>query len=460
MAEVKRNPEDLDFGSGITIDDQFKIKCSIVNKKTDQKITDFFDVETFNYLKIDEVCGCRLPMISLSFFAVTTGVFKFLNQGNILRVYVTTLKKSTDGSEESVEEEGILQDFSMLEPSVETSGNIKNVTITGIMDKIDFIYKRNNEIFKNKTSREVFEEIAGRYFELDFPEVKDNEDPNSIQPNDRQNWIRVGTEVNFLKEDVYLHTNYENSFPVVGITCSGKFRYRNFLKYVTEGEPGYKYRFVSSFQDKTEYDGDIVEIVHAGDVVDVSNAFLLNIWRGNGVIIPVYDMDISIVPIPYESKVQMGLITGETYSNINFDMSPTPLPPAFQSDNVYPEYYASKTRNISGFSMYSSQKIRFSFDKSYVPIEVLDLIMMVNETTMKGDEFDPNVATDSSEDLKEDKGEVDMISSGRYMVSRVLRHFSIGSVKTIIECCREFHPNQVGNLLGFIEDEEEEGEEE
>lgn len=455
MAEIRNNPEDFDFGYGITIDDQFKIKCAIVNKKTGQKIIDFFNVETFNYLKIDEVSGCRLPMVSLSFTAITSGIFKFLNQGNILRVYVTVIKTALDGSREQIEEEGILQDFSMMEPSIETTGNLKNIIITGIMDKVDFIYKRQNEIFKDKTSKEVFEEIASRHFNLDFPEIKESEDPVSIQPNDRQNWIRVSTETYFLK-DVYLHTNYENSFPIIGITSRGNFRYRNFLKYVTEGEPGYKYRFVSSFQDATEYDSNIVEIVHSGDISDVSNAFLLNLWRGSGVIIPVYDMDIGIVPVPYESRVQLGLITGETYSNVNFDMNPTSLPPMYQSDNVYPEYYSSKSRNVSGLSMYSSQKIRFSFDKTFIPIEVLDLVMMVNETLMKEEVFDNNIQDDKSSDNNEDKSEVDMITSGRYIVTRVLRHFSIGSVKTILECCREFHPNQVGNLLGFVEKDEEE----
>jgi len=465
VAEIVKNPDNPDFGEGITITDQFKIKCSIMNKRTGKKITDFFDIESFDSLKIDEISWCRLPMVILSFKAISDGIFKFLNQGNILKIYVATLKKSIDGSEEEEEEQVLLQDFSMLEPIVTTSGNLKDVVISAVLDKVNFITGNDSscEIFKEMNSKDVIKEIAERYFdEVDFPEPNEDEDPEDINPDDEMNWIRVEDECAFVKE-VLSHTNYSKSFPVIGITSNGKFRYKNFKRYVSEGEPGYKYRFVSSFQDTTEYDEKIVEIVHSGDIVDSSGAFYLNMWRGSGVIIPVYDSDIGVIPIPYEGSVDIGLLTGEDYSNINFDSSPVELDPVYQNDNVYPEYQSSKSRNLSGWAMYSSQKIKFTFDRTYAPIEVLDLIMLVNETTMVKDVFDEKIdenSLESSQESPEDtRNEVDKILSGRYIISRIIRNFSIGGVNTKIEACREFHPDQVGNLLGVTEEEsgEEEG---
>ena len=464
MAEITKNPDNPDFGEGIIITDQFKIKCSIVNKKTGKKITDFFNVETFESLKIDEISWCRLPMVILSFKAISDGLFKFLNQGNILKIYVATLRNDINGSDEEEEEQVILQDFNMLEPVVTTSGNIKNVVISAILDNVDFITRNDMscEIFKEMNSKDVIKEIAERYFdEVDFPEPNEDEDPEDIDPDDEMNWIRVSSECSFIKEAL-LHTNYSDSFPVVGITSNGKFKYKNFKRYVSSGEPGYKYRIVSSSQDTTEYDEKIVEIVHSGDLVDSSNAFYLNMWRGTGVIIPVYDSDIGATAIPYESSVAIGMLTGEDYSNINFDSSPVVLDSVYQSDNVYPEYQSSKSRNLSGWAMYSSQKISFSFNKTYAPIEILDLIMLVNETTMDKDIFDEKIDENSSESSQEspddNRNEVDKILSGRYIISRITRNFAIGGVSTKIEACREFHPEQVGDLLGTTEeDSEEEG---
>ena len=136
------------------------------------------------------------------------------------------------------------------------------------------------------------------------------------------------------------------------------------------------------------------------------------------------------------------------------DLNPTLLPIAYQNDNMYPEYYSAKSRNISGISMYSSEVLRLSFSTDYLPIEVLDLVMLVTETTMKSDE------DGEFEDSEvEDTNEVDNILSGRYMVSKIIRHFSISNTITSLEICRETHPEQIGNLYGFIDDDDEDEEE-
>jgi hypothetical protein len=43
--------------------------------------------------------------------------------------------------------------------------------------------------------------------------------------------------------------------------------------------------------------------------------------------------------------------------------------------------------------------------------------------------------------------------SGLYIVTKITKIFTLGFCKTLVEACREFHPNQIGSLLGYVEDE-------
>ena len=465
MAEITAKQEEFDFGNGITIEDQFALRCAIVNEKTGKKIVDFFDVQTFDGIVFDEVAGGRLPMVRLSFTAVSDGVFKFLNQGNILKVSISSLAKN-NADEENQLSKDLLQDFEISSLSIKTKGNLKVVDIVGVLNKLSFLKDNRVKIHKSKDSRRVIKDIVSDYFETDFPETDNLDDEETKPPEDSQNWVQVDTDENFIQH-VLLHTNYPNSFPIVAVSSFGKYRYRNFLPYVSSSEIPYKYRFVSSFQPMNNFDDEIPEITHAGDILDISNAYMLNLWRSCGVVLPVYDMDMSVHAIPYEGRVELGALTGKKYSNVHIDTKPINMPPAYQSDNVYPEFYAAKSRNLMGFSMYSSQKLKFSFRKSFIPIEVLDLIFMVNETSMNEDNTSDDVANEDAQNKgssssntgsegipPRDPHTIDNVTSGRYIISRLTRNFTIGGVSTTIECCREFHPEQLGNLVGTEDNEE------
>jgi hypothetical protein len=297
------------------------------------------------------------------------------------------------------------------------------------------------------TSKEVFQEICSKYFVVEFSD--DNSDAEDI-PNDRQNWIKCGTEQDFLNH-VYIHSNYEGSFPVIGITTSGKFKHRNFKKHVSREIP-YKYRISSSHQ---EVDDNIPELIHDGNVTNSSNALLLNMWRGSGSILPVYNLDLGPIPIPYESSIELGMLVKKKYANISFDKVPSLLPPVFDSDNTYSDFYISKIRNLTGVSMYSSENVEFSFKGTSVPLEVLDVVMIIEGSGLRRDNVSESIedtdsvvsggSTNPSSALED--------LSGLYIVTKITKIFTLGFCKTLVEACREFHPNQIGSLLGYVEDE-------
>ena len=162
MANKKNNTledkEDFNFGAGITITGKFKLKCALVNKNTSKSLVNFFNVETFKYIKFEEHAGCDLPMFILEFTAISSDVTKYLNQGNILRVSLTKLQMLESGEQE--EEDVLLQDYCIIKPTVTISGGVKNIKITGMLNYPDYVYDRGIEVYKQKTSKQVLKKIG------------------------------------------------------------------------------------------------------------------------------------------------------------------------------------------------------------------------------------------------------------------------------------------------------------
>ncbi len=454
-----------DFGYGIGVKGLFELKYAFVNKKDDSVITDFITYTEFDSLVLEEVSGFRLPFLIFKFTCISEEPLRYINQGNILRIYVCA---RGDSEEESEVEDftGILQDYNMMKYSIVTDGNLKRVELICMLDAVPYINNLRVKIYKDKNSKEVFQEIAGRYFALDFPDVE--EDGKKLDvigediPDDKQNWIQVEDDYTYLKE-LFEFTNYYDSFPITAITTNylgkGKFKYRNFKTYV---EKPYKYKFVPRYYGLSdeEISNEVIEIAHNGDVRDVSISGILSIWRSSGTIVPIYDIDAGGQPLSYGSNIKPGMLSGQDYSNICSEITPTTLPVEYLSSNLYTGAYSARVRNITGVALYSSQKIKFSFSFIFIPVEVLDIIFVVEDTSMGENSGSINSekssysGEESEESYPEDTHRLDDIISGLYIVTRVKRIFTKGNIITEIEACREAHPNIIGDFFNSIESEE------
>lgn len=467
-----------DFGTGIYVEGLFGVKCSIVNKNTGEVFKDFFDLEGFKYISFDEVSGVDLPMVELKFTCYKEEISRYINQGNVLRVYAVSVANFEKDSLPS-DNIGILQDYNMIDPKIETKANLKEITITGILDALQYVHGSVCKIYKNKNSKQVFEEAAGNFFELDFSdEIIVSEDTststNDIEsfiyedPKDVQNWIQGSSYLQFFL-DLYMFTNYEDSFPVIGISANafrkGKFKHRDFKQYVYRNS--YKYKFVPFGYGLTseEKSNGVVLIKHAGDITEKSVSGLMNLWRSCGNVIPVYNMDYGGRPTNFENSVTPGMLSGASFLNVNRSLKPVMMNPVYINSNMYGEAYSSKSRNMAALSLYSSQKITFSFADLFIPIEILDLIYVVDDTSMVSEESsldsDSRYAGSSTNNFVPDVNDtttftkIDRNITGRYIVTRVSRVLAFGGARTLIEACRECSPEMIGNLVGFIEEEEE-----
>lgn len=423
----------IPVGDGISILGSHRLVVSLINSNdpTDER-GDFIDNDCFDFLVLDEEAGLRLPLVKIGFRLYNYDILKYLNQGNILRIFITSFVMNSDGSTE--EEVGVSSDFILLKPKVLTESNMKIVTLVGIYDAVGFVDDRFSRTFKKMTSKDAFFWVASQYFDTDFDFDKEP------YPSDEQNWIQSNQSDKDFMKHLFIYSNYEGSFPITGITINGKFRYRDFKNYVTQNIPKYNFIF-SETEVNEETMGDPNpknkpnEIIHNGDIVDISNAGMLNLWRGAGSIVPVLDMDSGGPPVLYESSVDMGLLTGNATGNRNIRATPAYLDTEYDNDNTYDGFPESKSRNVSGAVVYSSQVLSFTFRWKLHPLQVLDFVTL--------EESDSPWSADGRNDPKNALASV--TSSGKYVISRVTRKIT-KKILTRIEVCRESPMEQYGAL--------------
>lgn len=411
-------------GKGISVYGQFRIFASVLNSTTREEKGGFLETDTFHFLTVDERAGFRLPMMRLGFSMYDYSLLKYLNQGNILRIEATSQEIKDKETNEPI---GIAGDFLLLKPEVTSDGNIKNVVLTGVLNTMGFLDDRHSRTFRSANSKQVFQWVADDYFLTDMDDGTD--------PDDRQNWIQSNLSDKDFFKHLFMYSNYPDSFPIIGITSNGKFRHRNFKSHVSNKEPLWDI----SFSPKSAGDGKNL-ILHNGNVQDVSNAGVMNLWRGAGVVVPTYNLDAGGYPTPLESTMLPGLLSGMSRANIRAGATPTILPSEYLSENMHVASIESKTRNVSGATLYSSQIIRVNTAPSppnYVPVEVLDVVNFREAGPMydAGDE-----GGKSNPELS------NATTNGKYVVSRVTRHLTITGLDTGFELCREAPSEQLGGL--------------
>ena len=128
IADPRISPESIPVGDGIAVKGQFRLVVSLVNPATGEERGDFIESDAFDFLTVDEKAGAmRLPMVKLRFKLIDYDALSYINQGNILRVFITS-ESHREGQWE--EEDGLLADFSLLKPEISSDGNIKKVTLS------------------------------------------------------------------------------------------------------------------------------------------------------------------------------------------------------------------------------------------------------------------------------------------------------------------------------------------
>jgi hypothetical protein len=410
-----------EISSGIGIGGQFGLDISLKNNVTGEVFNNFISLEAFDYLVTDEYAGLVLPMMKIRFKVADYSLIPYINQGNSL---IVTLSGPDYDSP-------VTLNFQLLRPVISSDGNLKLIDTTAILNVPEFTQNIRVRTFKNMTSMEAMYAVTSVFLEPDF---------GRVQPNDKQSWIQSGvSDIDFCLHLVK-HSNFKNSFPIVAITSDGKFRHRDFYSHVRNKVT--QWWFIPNESDQPPKNGqggfqnEPTKVIHGGNIKETSDAGILNRWRGNGSIIPVYRMDVGGPPIPVEGSVFPGMLTGLPFVNRNVASESNILPVEYESDSTYLGFAESKSRNVTGSALYSSQKVKVTISADLLPIQLLDLVYLEEPgpAWVKGSENFP------------DAGLNNPTSSGFYIITRISRKISLGGIETVVELCRESQAEQFGAL--------------
>ena len=151
-------------------------------------ITDFLDIEDFNFMRIAENAGGLRPLFEMNFNVSNEGIIPYLNSGNIISLMYGINEPTSD-----------LLNFQILGDSKNKEYHVgSSVNIEGAMYNPGFTSKTKTKTYSGK-SYEVLKRIASQN-NLRFVS-------NVTRTNDSQDWhqngIRDWNMVNYIAQRAY-----------------------------------------------------------------------------------------------------------------------------------------------------------------------------------------------------------------------------------------------------------------
>lgn len=359
---------------------QYFFKFSLGDK------TDFINEDDFNGLTVIEEAGNLLPTFEISFATNDETILPLLNEGNSLLV---TMGKDIAS----------LKDIPISMTSIATSaaGGKMNIHATGIYSAIPYMVNSKLLITEPLSSVEVMKNLVKGVFKFDS---------NIDKSSDVQRWVQYNISDRKLISEMWLHSHIPKSFLALGISTDGRFIVRDVAKDL---ESNFRWRFTNSGKEEND-----IEI--EGDLAFQTNTGLVNAWAGYAREKLVYTMEAGseecskdqVEPIMAMTS-KMGRVGGDI---TRFSSS------AMINDNTHENYWKAHIKNISSLSSFNNVIGTATFTNRFVPIRVLDLVMLQDE------------------DLKIN-GLSSQQKSGLFYVGRVARTLSKRSFSTTVKLCRE-----------------------
>ena len=358
-------------------------------------LQDFIDEEAIDHFTVIEVAGGDLPQFELVFSYDKTDILPYLNEGNQLVVSY----EDEDGKTFDI-------NLSITESELDNQGSEGKVyTIRGLFAATGYYLDHHVYITKKQPSMFTMSEIAGKHFSFDT---------NRPPPNDKQYWIQHGiTDQRFLN-NVWLHTDFTDSFPLVGITAKGQYRYYDAKKMP---EPSIEF----GYDENADYELEQQYKVRTG-------TGLLNIWGAYNIQqhqTSLYDAGSfsSTVTTNPVKNIFTGASTLHRASSApaNFE-----LPVHWMPDNVHPNYWECYRRNLTSLLSYSTHQAVVRCTKKYVDVNILDTIIFKDNMPYK---------KSAVEDY-----------SGTYIVTMVSRVLAKRGMTTTLTFSREAVNTQEGAL--------------
>jgi len=370
----------------IGIEDQYVISFSIGGK------TDFIAQNELANFALIEDAGNSLPTFQLSFVTPDESILDYLHEGNDLNV-------SFGRNQEE------LYNSVLTATHVESQRigeNRRQITIAGIYSTLAYLGNSNLLLSDKKSGIEVLIDVASKYFKVES---------NITKSADKQTWVQPNISDRTFINKLWLHSDLGDSFPAIGITSSGKFIVKDVKKSLNES---YVWRFTTIPSDPSK------DILYDPDPIFSFDTGLINNWVGYTREKLVYDVESGKTSFVKE-------IADQTLSNNTSLVKRAGIEKRFAAigitnDNVHDNYWICYQKNLTSLASFGGMKVTLSFSGQFYPVSVLDRVTYLEDSISPSTSGIPSSA---------------QYHSGEYLVSKVSRSISDGTLTTLVQLVRE-----------------------
>ena len=347
--------------------------------------------ENVLHLSLLEEAGTRLPVVQLSVRSTDRQLPRLINEGNLLNVVV--------GANDQTEPTG----FMLQRPTlVKSSADAWEINANGLKSTYASWARSRVEISRKMSGVERILEVARR--------AEGNVFSNTNASNDEQRWVQYGCPDKLHVDDIWLHCDMGDSFPMLACALDG-FVLKD-AKALAGEEP--VFRFGNLGGNHLRYDWS-PGVEHMGGFFASAGA--------RGVKRPLHDLEKGESAIA-ESDPTLFMSLGDV--PFASDFSKISDSRKTLTRNMHPNYWQSHAHNTTQLALYSSLRFSLTWENRYLPVRPLDLVYLQNE------------------DIGEEEDSAAESFSGYYIVSKVARIVSRNTLSTTCQLVREcFNSNKL-----------------
>lgn len=372
----------------IGISGQYEVVFSI------SSFNDFINEENLDRFTLIEEVDCKLPTFELTFKTKDVKLLATLNEGNILKVSMRDPNKT-------ILDTTLVIMYSQLDRSGLESYLVK---IQGMYDALNFLYKQQCRIFKQLTAVEALNSVTSPYFKFDT---------NCKPTADAMNWVQHGNSDRSFATNIWLHSERPKSFPLVGISSEGIFRYRDAVQTLNDGP-------VTDFGYS-----DCAFLLEERHQVSIDSGFL-NSWVSYGIDQHQTDLITGENPRKKTNPNDPIFSTADSLNRKSDTKHRFHYPMQYAPDNVHTTYWECYRHNLSSLAANSVTVVTFNISHTHLPIKVCDLVLFKDDTLGK-----PSAVEDYS---------------GLYVVTKISRIFGNRDIYNVVEIRRDSLNTQKGSL--------------
>lgn len=352
---------------------------------------DFIDEENLIRMLIIEEVGNVLPSMECAFDLQDESAILDLAEGK-------TLSIGFGKDDESMKN----MRFHILKSYVTRENeDAFTIVVRGLYDAIPYCTDHITKCFKRgKQAIEVFKEVAGKYFSVIS---------NIEVSRDEQVWVQSNKPDKAMINELWMHMNLPNTFPMLGIAATGEIFFHDVKKHIASYPEG-KWRFVS-----TDPQGGN-DVTYGPDYKTRSDSGFVNQWVGYASDKPTWNINNCTYTTPKPSAKPL-LANGSSDFNRNTNIGRRMSQYICMTDNTHSEYWNCYDKNIHSLAVFSTMQVELDFAERIIDINPTDIVFYMEKA------------------LEEEQASE--YYTGLYIVEKVVRQISDKRLRTAVCLCRE-----------------------